>query len=49
MCHGGPVPEVYRRGNFARKMSASGPPPGSALRDSGMVWIARRTAGGHNR
>jgi hypothetical protein len=43
------VPEVYRRGNFARKMPASGPPPRSAPRDSGIVWIAPRTAGGHNR
>ena len=49
MCHRGPVPEVYRRGKFARKMPATGPRPGRVLLESGVVRIARRTAGGHNR
>ncbi len=49
MYHCGPVPEVYRPGNFARKKPATGPRPGSAPRHSGIVWTERRTAGGHNR
>jgi hypothetical protein len=37
MCHREPVPEVYSRGNFARKMPATRLLSDTGLRKGGMV------------